>query len=193
MMPRADSNTRDRAGRLSELRKEALVAFGCGDPPSTAEQHLVECWATLKLGFEVLSARLVGGSAVDAVELIKLNEALSAYMPPRKQHACDKLIVEFVPPTDADALRDRLVNENEGMRRAIDVLKAELRKLKGESDPEPVLSIPDQDIVSPRQLPSPSQTSGPTAEGWAAVLGHQPRPPTACWTERGGYYDPENR
>jgi hypothetical protein len=96
MAPKSDSNTRDRASRLVELRKEAIVAFGCGDPPSTAEQHLVECWATLKLGFEVLSARLVGGSAVDAVELIKLNEALSAYMPPRKQHQVDQIEIKFV-------------------------------------------------------------------------------------------------
>jgi hypothetical protein len=193
MPPKSDSNTRDRAGRLSELRKEALVAFGCGDPPSTAEQHLVECWATLKLGFEVLSARLVGGSAVDAVELIKLNEALSAYMPPRKQHQVDKLIVEFVPPTNAEEERLRLRDENELLRRGIDELKAALRQARGEPDPEPVLSIPDSAITPPaRALPAPP-ASGPTAEGWAAALGHQPRSPTACWTAAGGYYDPDNR
>jgi hypothetical protein len=95
-MPKPDSHTRDRASRLVELRREATVAFNCSDPPTTAEQHLVECWATLKLGFEVLSARLVGGSAVDAVELIKLNEALSQYMPPRKQHEVNRLEVAFV-------------------------------------------------------------------------------------------------
>jgi hypothetical protein len=187
-MPRADTHTRDRAGRLSELRKEALVAFGCGDPPSTAEQHLVECWATLKLGFEVLSARLVGGAAVDAVELIKLNEALAAYMPPRKQHQVDKIEIVFVdtPEREAD-----LRSENERLHSTVDALKAELAKARGE--PEPVLSIPNSAITPPaKQLPAPP-TSGPTAEGWEAALGRTPRNPAQCWTAAGGYYDPDNR
>jgi hypothetical protein len=185
-----DEHTRDRAGRLAELRREALVAFGCGDPPSTAEQHLVECWATLKLGFEVLSARLVGGSAVDAVELIKLNEALSAYMPPRKQHQVDKIEIVFV---DTEERKADLRKENEQLQAAVKALQAEIRLLKGEPEPTPTLSIPDQHIEPPRQLPAPAQADAESAAGWAVVLGHQPRPPTACWTQHGGYYDPENR
>jgi hypothetical protein len=190
-MPRHDEHTRDRAGRLSELRKEALVAFGCGDPPSTAEQHLVECWATLKLGFEVLSARLVGGAAVDAVELIKLNEALAAYMPPRKQHQVDRVEIVFVdtPEREAD-----LRSENELLKKGIAELRAALAKATGQdAEPERTLTAPDRDIQSPRKLPAPSRADAESAAAWAATLGHQPRPPSACWTERNGYYDPENR
>jgi hypothetical protein len=56
---------------------------GWANPPTVAEQHVVECWSTLRLGFKVLSAGLIGSSAVDATELIELNEALAQYMPPR--------------------------------------------------------------------------------------------------------------
>jgi hypothetical protein len=85
---------------------------------TVAEKHLVECWSALKLGFEVLSAKLVGGNAVDAVDLIKLNEALAQYMPPRKQYETNKLQVCFVGSRTAglsgeafdrfEALADRL-------------------------------------------------------------------------------------
>jgi hypothetical protein len=181
MPPKSDSNTRDRASRLVELRREATVAFGCSDPPTTAEQHLVECWATLKLGFEVLSARLVGGSAVDAVELIKLNEALSQYMPPRRQHQVDKIEIVFVdtPEREAD-----LRSENERLHSTVDALKAELAKARGE--PEPVLSIPDSAITPPaKQLPAPKADEA-AAMGWTSVLGGSAVP----WTAAGGYSRP---
>jgi hypothetical protein len=178
-MPKSDSNTRDRASRLVELRREATVAFGCSNPPTTAEQHLVECWATLKLGFEVLSARLVGGSAVDAVELIKLNEALSQYMPPRKQHEVNRLEVVFV---DSEERKVSLRQENELLQKTVNELKAEIRKLRGE--PEPTLSVPDQAITPPpKQLPSPAKADEAAAMGWTSVLGGG-----AChWTAAGGY------
>jgi hypothetical protein len=163
-----------------ELRKEAAAAFNCSDPMTVAEKHLVECWSALKLGFEVLSAKLVGGNAVDAVDLIKLNEALAQYMPPRKQYETNRLEVVFV---DSEERQISLRQENEMLRKAVDRLKDELRKARGEPDPEPVLSIPDNAISAPqRQLPAPSDADK-KAMGWTNVLGGGAVP----WTAGGGY------
>jgi hypothetical protein len=191
-MPRHDEHTRDRAGRLSELRREAAEAFNCSDPMTVAEKHLVECWSALKLGFEVLSAKLVGGNAVDAIDLIKLNEALAQYMPPRKQHEVSKLEVVFAPPTDAEAERLRLRDENAALRSALDVMKCELAKARGE-EPSQTLSIPDSAITPPpRQLPAPSKADESAAMGWAAALGG-PTSPVSAWSADRGYSDVENR
>jgi hypothetical protein len=185
MSPKSDSNTRDRANRLVELRKEAAVAFNCSDPMTTAERHLVECWSALKLGFEVLSARLVGGANVDVVELIKLNEALSAYMPQRKAHQVDKLIIEFVDggPSAEQQLHAQVAK----LQRKIDELEDQLAGRSPRPAGDSVRIIPDQHITPPtKQLPSPAKADEAAAMGWTSVLGGG-----AChWTAAGGYSRP---
>jgi hypothetical protein len=108
----------------------------------------------------------------------------------------DKVDTETDPQSLADALLTIEV-----LRREVEALSAkcaanERKSVMVDEPAEPqTLSIPDQCITPPRQLPppSPSRADAESAAAWSAVLGHQPRPPSACWTESGGYYDPENR
>jgi hypothetical protein len=157
---------------------------------TTAERHIVECWSTLKLGFEVLSARLVGGSPVDATELIKLNEALAAYMPKRQPYETNRLEVCFVNQTTAglsteaharlEELADKLEKlpatcTPEDMHAAL--LQLELRDRKIEdlkarlAEATRPVAYSDPPVLMGEITPPPAQRQLPTPQ-------HQPEEPT---------------
>jgi hypothetical protein len=170
------------------------------------------------LGFEVLSARLVGGANVDATELIKLNEALATYMPktPPKMH---ELVVRFVggigelkltdeqweraqalsleidalPVDDSPETTVACLKQNEALRRRIDVLEDMLAAASRSGNSsvdgaDNVRVVPDRDVLPPAK--PQRQLPSPAKADEAAAMGwtNVLGGGAVPWTAGGGYH-----